>query len=150
MPELTILRHARAGEGSMDYTRMLTGEGWRQAEAAADALKAAHFHAGRALCSPALRTHETLTAVRSAVPIPEASILYDKRLYNAEGDTLSRLVAEHLPASPLLVVGHNPGLEHLARWLTGEITPLGTGCWVRLKLDEVAPGAASVKDMFGP
>lgn len=150
MPELTILRHARAGEGSMDYTRMLTGDGWRQAEAAADALKAAHFHAGRVLCSPALRTHETLTAVRSAIPIPEASILYDKRLYNAEGDTLPQLVAEHLPASPLLLVAHNPGLEHLARWLTGDVTPLGTGCWVRLELDEVAPGAATVKDMFGP
>jgi phosphohistidine phosphatase len=150
MPELTILRHARAGEGSMDYTRMLTSDGWRQAEAAADALKAAHFHAGRVLCSPALRTHETLTAVRSVIPIPEASILYDKRVYNAEGSALAELVDEHLPASPLLIVGHNPGLEHLARWLTGDVTPLGTACWVRLSLDEVAPGVATVKDMFGP
>lgn len=150
MPELTILRHAQAGTGSMDYTRMLTGDGWRQAEAAADALKAARFHPGRVLCSPALRTHETLTAVRSAVSIPEPSILYDKSLYNADAESLARLVAENLPASPLLVVGHNPGLEQLARYLTGEVTPLGTGCWVRLDLDEVAPGAATVKDMFGP
>lgn len=150
MPELIILRHAQAGEGSMDYTRMLTGEGWRQAEAAADALEAAHFRPGRVLCSPALRTHETLTALRSTRSIPEASILYDKRLYHADAETLSNLVAEHLPASPLLMVGHNPGLEHLARWLTGEVVPLGTGCWVRLELDEVAPGSASVKDMFGP
>lgn len=150
MPEMVILRHAKAGEGSMDYTRMLTGDGWRQAEAAAEALKAAHFHPGRVLCSPALRTHETLTAVRSEVPVPEASIVYDKTIYTTDADGLARLVREHLPASPLLVVGHNPGVEQLAQWLTGEVTPLGTGCWVRLELDEVEPGAATVKDMFGP
>lgn len=150
MPEMVILRHAAAGDASMDYTRMLTSEGWRQAEAAADALKAAHFHPGRVLCSPALRTHETLTAVRSAVSIPEASVIYDKSIYSGGAEQLAKMAEEHLPASPLLLIGHNPGLEQLARWLTGDVTPLGTGCWVRLELDEVAQGAATLKDMFGP
>lgn len=150
MPEMVILRHAKAGEASMDYTRTLTSDGWRQAEAAAGALKAAHFHPGRVLCSPALRAHETLTAVRSEVPIPEPSVIYDKAIYTADTRQLARMVEEHLPASPLLLVGHNPGLEELARWLTGEVIPLGTGCWVRLDLDAVEPGSASVKDMFGP
>lgn len=150
MPEMCILRHAKAGEGSMDYTRSLTSEGWRQAEAAAGALKAARFRPGRVLCSPALRAHETLTAVRSEIHVPEASVLYERDIYGAEPEKLVRLVEQHLPASPLLVVGHNPGLEKLAQWLTGDVTPLGTGCWVRLELDEVEPGAAAVKDMFGP
>ena len=150
MPEMVILRHAAAGDASMDYTRMLTSEGWRQAEAAAEALKVARFHPGRVLCSPALRTHETLTAVRSAISVPEASVLYDKSIYSAGADQLAKMVEENLPASPLLLIGHNPGLEQLARWLTGDVTPLGTGCWVRLELDEVDQGAATVKDMFGP
>lgn len=150
MPEVVILRHARAGDGSMDYTRNLTSEGWRQAEAGADALDSVHFRPGRVLCSPALRTHETLSAVRSAIPIPEPSVIYEKAMYTADAGQLAKLVAEHLPASPLLLVGHNPGLEQLAGWLTGATTPLGTGCWLRLQLDEVAPGAATLRDRFDP
>jgi len=132
MTELVLMRHAKAGPADDDLHRSLTAEGHRQADRAAEALVQAGFHVGRVLCSPALRTRETLTPIRSALHVPEADIVLDQAIYNASAGRLRDLIGEHLPASPLLLVGHNPGLEQLAAWLTGDIVPLGTGDWVLL------------------
>lgn len=69
------------------------------------------------LCSAALRTRETLAAVRPALG-PTAEIRIEKRLYLADDDTILDLLAEldELPNVPaqVMVIGHNPGLEDLA------------------------------------
>ncbi len=69
------------------------------------------------LCSAALRTRETLAAVRPALG-PRADIRLEKRLYLADEDTILDLLAEldEWPAVPaqVMVIGHNPGLEDLA------------------------------------
>lgn len=149
MTELVVLRHARAGAGQNDFRRSLARKGWRQAEAAAEALVAAHFHVGRALCSPALRARETLVPLRSALHIHEADVILDERLYNATAGTIETIVNEHLAGAPLLLVGHNPGVEQFASWLAGSLLPLGTGNWVRLQLaDELVEGGAAVTGRF--
>lgn len=149
---LVILRHAKAhNAGESDLERSLTRVGWTQAEAAARAIAACHFHVNRVLCSPAMRARETLIPLRSALHIPEADIIHDQRLYNAGARTVAEVVSEHLPAAPLLVVGHNPGLEQLASWLAGRTISLGTGDWVRLRpADELVEGGAVVVDGSGP
>lgn len=149
MTELVLLRHATAGPADDDLYRSLTAEGHRQADRAAEALVQAGFHVGRVLCSPALRTRETLAPIRSALHVPEADIVLERAIYNAAAGTLRDLLEEHLPASPLLVVGHNPGLEQLAAWLTGDIIPLGTGDWALLELkDHLAANAARLVDSY--
>lgn len=149
MTELVVLRHARAGAGRDDFRRSLDRVGWRQVEAAAAALVEAHFSVGRALCSPALRARETLGPLRSALHIHQADVILDERLYNAAADTVERVVDEHLPGAPLLLVGHNPGLEQFASWLAGTLQPLGTGNWVRLQLaDELVEGGAVVTGRY--
>lgn len=149
MTELVILRHARAGDAPNDFRRSLAAEGWNQAEAAAKALVESHFHVGRVLCSPALRARETLVPLRSALHIREADVLFDRMLYNVGADTITGLVREHLPAAPLLIVGHNPGLEQFVSWLVGGTVALGTADWVRLRLGrDYEPGCGTVVDSF--
>lgn len=150
MTELVILRHAKAqSDADEDFKRSLTGEGWKQAEASANALAEARFHVGRVLCSPALRARETLIPLRGPLNIREADIVYDRNLYNASAETVADIVVEHLAAAPLLVVGHNPGLEQFVSWLSGATLPLGTGNWVRLQLaGELVEGGAEIVGRF--
>lgn len=69
---------------------------------------------GLALCSPALRTRQTLSEAATAWngaceqrPVEE--------LYEAQPADLFGVVHRHGGASsPLLLVGHNPGLQHFA------------------------------------
>jgi len=66
------------------------------------------------LCSTAERTKETLELVIPALT-RRPQIRYDRSLYLAEWPALLaeiRAVADE--TSPLMVVGHNPGLEQLA------------------------------------
>ncbi|MEX2127775.1 MAG: histidine phosphatase family protein [Xanthobacteraceae bacterium] len=72
-----------------------------------------------ALISPAKRARETWDLFKTALPAPPAQ-QFDPRLYAATADRLLHLVRE-TPADTrsLLLVGHNPGFEDLARALTG-------------------------------
>lgn len=69
------------------------------------------------LCSSAVRTRETLAAVRPALG-PTAEIRLEKRLYLADEETILEVLAEldesaNVP-NQVMVIGHNPGLEDLA------------------------------------
>ena len=66
------------------------------------------------LCSTAERTRETLKLVLPLISTAP-KIHYDRALYLAEWPQLLAEIREApANASPLLLVGHNPGLEQLA------------------------------------
>lgn len=65
------------------------------------------------LCSTAERAKETLDLILPALA-NEPEIRYDRALYLAEWPLLLAEIHDAPNASPLLVVGHNPGLEQLA------------------------------------
>ncbi len=121
MKSLHLLRHAKAGKadaGTADFERELAERG-----RAACGLLAAWYAEQEMLpdivpCSPAQRTRETLALI--AASLGEARIRYEERIYEAEADTLLTLVRA-LPreARCALLVGHNPGIEMLARRLAG-------------------------------
>jgi phosphohistidine phosphatase len=66
------------------------------------------------LCSTAERTKETLELVLPALA-ERPQIRYDRSVYLAEWpELLAEIRGVSSDASPLMVVGHNPGLEQLA------------------------------------
>ncbi|GEO82530.1 phosphohistidine phosphatase [Pararhodospirillum oryzae] len=71
------------------------------------------------LCSPARRARETLALIRPA--LPEAVPVHEEAgLYVFEPDPLlGRLRALEESLAAVLVVGHNPALEQVARRLAG-------------------------------
>jgi phosphohistidine phosphatase SixA len=115
MRELILLRHAHAepaGPGMNDADRALSMEGLAEAEAAGRWLAARGLSPDRVLVSPARRTRETLERVLAAVGYADTRT--EPRIYEATPGTLIALADEHRDAGRLLLVGHNPGLEHLA------------------------------------
>ena len=70
-----------------------------------------------ALISTAQRTRETWEQVAAQISTRSPPI-FDRRLYNAGGDAILRVIEQTDEAvHALLVIGHNPGLHALARKL---------------------------------
>ena len=121
MRRLMLLRHAKAVPQGMlaDENRPLAERG------RSDTPKIAEFAASRgllpdlALVSPALRTRETWELFAAALPAQPVDRT-EPRLYSAPTERILYLVREiGAEVRALLLVGHNPGLEDLARVLTG-------------------------------
>ena len=117
MRTLWLLRHAKAsagGAGLADRDRPLTARGRDGAERIGRHLAERGARPDLVLCSPSLRTRETLEPVTKALGV-ELSVDFDDELYLAsEGDLQKRI--EQVPdgASSVLLVGHNPGVAELA------------------------------------
>lgn len=131
---LLILRHAKSGRppDTDDFDRPLCDEG-----------KAAAFSMGKwmslhgnepalVLCSSANRTRQTV-----ALLLPnlhrQPEIRYQPELYLADLPALLRIVQAAPPLSPLMLVGHNPGLQKFALALLAGRQP-----GARKRADELA------------
>jgi phosphohistidine phosphatase len=115
MRELILLRHAHAepaAPGQADLDRPLSPEGLAEAEAAGRWLAEHQLVPDCVLCSPARRTRETLESVLAAIGYVDQRL--EPAIYEATAGTLAELADNHRDAGRLLLVGHNPGLEHLA------------------------------------
>jgi phosphohistidine phosphatase len=121
MSRLLLLRHAKSSwavEGQRDRERPLSERG----EAAAALMAAAIAERGllpdRVLCSPALRTRQTLAAIAPSLG-KGSSILFLEELYAGQ-DTYTRAIRRSgINAARLLVVGHNPRIHATALELIG-------------------------------
>ena len=117
MPTLIVLRHAKADSplGAADIDRPLTGRGRRDARASGDELRAAGRLPDRVICSPALRTRQTLQELRLDAPVD-----FEDRVYDNDPETLLDLLRAQ-PDEPgtLLLVGHNPSMHQLVSDLSG-------------------------------
>jgi len=118
---LYLMRHAkakRATPGDDDQARPLIRRGRDAAERMATWFRGRNAAVATVLCSPSVRTRETLELILPSLGRPETE--FDARLYGASPATLIALIAR-LPAATesAMVVGHNPGIEELALSLAG-------------------------------
>lgn len=122
MPTLLVLRHAKSswGDESLpDHERPLNGRGRRDAPRMALHLAHAAPPPARVLCSTAVRARQTLDAVLGALSAPPPVSLEPELYLAPAGALLTRLQALPEEADPVLLVGHNPGLEDLVQGLAG-------------------------------
>ena len=137
MNRLLLLRHAKsAGKDDpslTDHERPLADRGERACEAMAEHL--AGTEVDLVLCSTARRAADTWDGVKAAVKAGE--IRFEDELYTFDGDDLiDRLEALPGEVSSVMVVGHNPAIEELAEWLTGEgVEKYPTGALATIALD---------------
>lgn len=124
MSELHLLRHAKAvpqEEGGPDRERALEKRGRRGAQAIAQWIEQHRLAPELVLCSPSLRTRQTLDIVAPAFARPP-KILLEEGIYLASArQLLARLRQVPKAAESVMVVGHNPGLQELAV-LLAEVT----------------------------
>lgn len=144
MQTLMILRHAKAvpyGSTPNDFSRPLSEVGIAHAEAVADWIRDKLALPDLFLCSPSQRTRETLAPIVGTDRGLESRARFLPQLYGASFGTLTN-VLDHAfaEADSAMVVGHNPGLEHLmfesvAESQKGRIKRLPTGTLVVIRLD---------------
>lgn len=120
MSRLLLVRHGLAGArraSGSDRDRRLTPAGRLAVQSVGTRLRPLGPAPDLALCSPALRTCETLDLLLAAWrATPE--VVLDDLLYLADAPTLlGQLRAVPPETETALLVGHNPGLEELARQL---------------------------------
>jgi phosphohistidine phosphatase len=121
MLRLILLRHAKSDwpAGAPDHDRPLASRGRKAAAAMGRYMAGQGLRPDLALVSSAARARETWGLVRPAFAgvVPERQ---EKRIYEAGITALLGLVRETEDATKvLLMVGHNPGFENLARELSG-------------------------------
>lgn len=115
---VTLLRHAHAesaAPGQADALRPLSTTGEAEADAAAQWL-AGRGTPARVLCSPAVRTRQTLARVLDRLGFVDTR--EEASIYEASPGALMALIEQHRDAGSLLLVGHNPGFEAVVALLS--------------------------------
>ena len=118
MLRLVLLRHAKSSwdhPGLDDFDRPLNQRGNYAAPMMGQLLASMKFTPDAVLCSPSLRTRETLARIEPFFAKRPIATGFDKTLYLAgANDILARIREIAAPARSALVIGHNPGLHALA------------------------------------
>jgi phosphohistidine phosphatase len=163
MHRLLLLRHAKSSwddPSLADRDRPLAPRGHRAAARMANHLRTDVPRPDLVLCSPALRTRETLDRMSNA--FGDAEVVVDDELYGAgEGELLERLRAVDDRFETVAVIGHNPGIHDLAIALAGSGAELDrmeakfpTGALAVLAFDrlwrDVSPGGGLLEAFVTP
>ena len=117
-----LFRHAKSSwddPSLTDLERPLAPRGQRAGEVMCDYLRLADVEPDLVLCSPSLRTRQTLESIRPAIGV-ETKVRFEPMLYHGGAseliDQLRRLPDE---VGKVMLIGHNPSLQALAVSLTG-------------------------------
>ena len=128
MKTVTLFRHAKSGDKDnpnlADIDRPLSKRGLKAAPKMGEAMRERTLRPDLILCSPSVRTRQTLTLAEPEAWDEQPEVRFEARLYEASVQTLFKLLRE-LPdeVSHVMIVGHNPGLQELAIALAPAGTP---------------------------
>lgn len=154
--QIWLLRHARAeisASSGRDEDRRLTADGRATCHALQTWFRN-HEGAlpGTVLVSPARRTVETARTALDRLDLPAFEL--EPALWNASAGDLVELIQQARPGPrPLLLVGHNPGLEDLLRWLCGTVSSPGMkpGTLAIIELEPpLRPGCGRLEHLVQP
>ncbi|MBZ9963383.1 SixA phosphatase family protein [Mesorhizobium sp. BR1-1-2] len=145
--QLLLLRHAKSSWDDPDlddFDRPLAERGLKAAQLIGRELAARGWLPDQALVSPALRTRETWRLVDAELPA-HPRVAFSEALYEASAtDILSQIRHVDPSNGSLLVIGHNPGLQYLAKQLAGP----GSEAKARRRLEGKFPTAAFARFVF--
>lgn len=121
MLRLMLFRHAHADRPHdvADHERPLSAKGHDQAQRMGSYMANQMLHPQLAMVSTSRRTQETWADAAGAGSL-ETRKVDEPRVYeSAAGDLLEVVRAQDSGTNPIVLVGHNPGMERLAAWLVG-------------------------------
>ena len=121
---LVLFRHAKSAWPDVpDHDRPLARRGVRAAPVMGRWLRNAGLVPGQVLCSTARRARETWQFAQAGLAA-SPPVTFDGRIYAAAPADLLAVIREVTPATgTLLLIGHNPAIEDLARLLAA--APVG-------------------------
>lgn len=145
MRTLYLLRHAKAEQGNallVDEDRPLAPRGREACERIGEYMKAKSYWPNLVLCSSSARTRETLKLVSEHYG-KDFPVTLEKKLYLATpGEMLAQIHNASDEAASLMLVGHNPGMHHLAALLASTEHASAKHNKLRMELDVKYPTGA--------
>ena len=140
---LLLMRHAKSSwetDGLPDHGRPLNHRGRDDAPRMAKVLVENEICPKLILVSSAVRTQETVD--RMLPLLGDVTVKVVDSLYHASSTEILSVIHKYgAHADPLLVVGHNPGLETTVSNIVGHIVPFPTGAVAHAVIQ---PGRESV------
>lgn len=138
MKILFLLRHAKSSwdDASLaDFDRPLNDRGKSAAPFMGEVMVGREYSPAVIVSSPANRAATTAKLVKDAAGL-SGDISFDDRIYEASPNTIRQVISElHDTIDSAMVVGHNPGMEDLIRYLTGEVESMPTAALAVIELD---------------
>lgn len=123
MKTLYLTRHAKSSwddPGLHDFERPLNKRGKKNAPAMGQRLKEMGVLPDRIITSPAERAQSTTRLMAGEIGYPGKRIMEDRRIYNnSMADLLAVIRDVESAVDHLMIVGHNPSITELARYLSG-------------------------------
>jgi phosphohistidine phosphatase len=141
MKTLLLLRHAKSSWKNpelKDFDRPLNKRGLKAAPLVGALMRERKLSPDLIISSPAVRARMTAALVAESGGL-QTELRYDERIYEAEVPALVKVVSQiDEAAATVAIVGHNPGLQELLKFLTDEEHEFPTGALalVSLKLDK--------------
>ena len=155
---LIVMRHAKSSWKSgaqSDHERPLNERGQRDAPRVARRLVELGWCPEHILSSDAERTRETCAGMLDE--LGEVPVELTREFYLAGLEEIRNALARvSATAGPVLVLGHNPGWEEAARWLSGQQVVLKTACAALLEREAATwtsalePGAWALTELIRP
>lgn len=124
MRRLFLLRHAQTmpSDGKHDKERKLTPIGQMDARALGAIMAKKKYQPDQVLCSPAVRTRDTLLGLMES--LNTVSILYLLSLYEEGQDEMLKTIRNaDDDVNTLMIVAHNPSIHSLTMTLALEDSP---------------------------
>lgn len=158
MKTLYILRHAKSSwtdPALADFDRPLNERGRQAAPFMGELMRKNGLAPEVVICSPAVRAAETASAAMTAGGF-EGAMMLEHRIYEASPHTLAQVVTEIADSyDSAMVVGHNPGMEGLIRYLTGRLESMPTAALAVIYLDvqswkSVDDGCGDLRRVYRP
>lgn len=122
MKTIFLLRHAQTHPPSYTFSdreRVLTNAGQAQARTLGEFLQKNNYYPNAVLCSPAVRTRQTLEGICEHVE--GLRVEYPEKLYGASlNDHMSILQNLNKNFDSIMIIAHNPGIFELALRLANE------------------------------
>jgi phosphohistidine phosphatase len=112
-----LLRHGKSSWSDStlaDIDRPLALRGERAARKLAEYIRRRRIRPALVLCSPALRTRQTLEAIEASLGKRCVAEVVPELYAASEQELLEQLQALPEPVGSVMLIGHNPGLQDLA------------------------------------
>lgn len=158
MKTLYILRHAKSSwekPDIADFERPLNEAGLNTAPFMGELFYDRQLQPEVILSSPAKRAKQTAVLIKETAGF-KADIKYDERIYEASPQVLLQVVADAKGKhESLMLIGHNPGMEGLIRFLTGQRESMPTTALAIIELwvnswDGIVAGSGTLKELIRP
>ncbi len=158
MRTIYLMRHAKSSwdnPSMADVDRPLNERGKKTAPFMGGLMRRRQMLPEIIISSPALRARSTAALVIAGGSLDSGTV-HDERIYEASANTLRQAVSEiNDKFSSAMLIGHNPGMEGLIRYLTGRVEPMPTAALAVIELDvetwgEINDGCGELMTVIRP